>query len=71
MTGGFRVRYVNDVLVEAEWLEAHLHDDGVRVVEINENPAAGLRAGGRAARGAYPRGGSDRVLTLPARAAAQ
>jgi thiosulfate/3-mercaptopyruvate sulfurtransferase len=31
--------YANDVLVEPEWLEQHLHDDSVRIVEVDENPA--------------------------------
>jgi thiosulfate/3-mercaptopyruvate sulfurtransferase len=30
--------YSNDVLVEPEWLEEHLNDDGVRIVEVDENP---------------------------------
>src|SRR4051812_31525603 len=32
-------RYAKDVLVETEWLESHLSDDGIRVVEVDENPA--------------------------------
>jgi len=31
--------YVKDVLVEPEWLEQHLDDDGIRIVEVDENPA--------------------------------
>jgi thiosulfate/3-mercaptopyruvate sulfurtransferase len=31
--------YANDVLVEPEWLEQHLDDDSIRVVEVDENPA--------------------------------
>ena len=31
--------YVKDVLVEPEWLEEHLNDDDIRVVEVDENPA--------------------------------
>jgi thiosulfate/3-mercaptopyruvate sulfurtransferase len=31
--------YANDVLVEPGWLEPHLDDDSVRVVEVDENPA--------------------------------
>jgi 3-mercaptopyruvate sulfurtransferase SseA len=31
--------YANNVLIEPEWLEQHLHDDSVRVVEVDENPA--------------------------------
>jgi thiosulfate/3-mercaptopyruvate sulfurtransferase len=31
--------YAKDVLVEPEWLEAHLNDDSIRIVEVDENPA--------------------------------
>jgi thiosulfate/3-mercaptopyruvate sulfurtransferase len=31
--------YANDVLVEPEWLEEHLQDDSIRIVEVDENPA--------------------------------
>jgi thiosulfate/3-mercaptopyruvate sulfurtransferase len=31
--------YANDVLVEPEWLEEHLKDDSIRIVEVDENPA--------------------------------
>jgi thiosulfate/3-mercaptopyruvate sulfurtransferase len=31
--------YANDVLVEPEWLEQHLEDDAIRIVEVDENPA--------------------------------
>jgi thiosulfate/3-mercaptopyruvate sulfurtransferase len=31
--------YANDVLVEPEWLERHLADDAIRIVEVDENPA--------------------------------
>jgi 3-mercaptopyruvate sulfurtransferase SseA len=31
--------YANDVLVEPEWLERHLDDDSIRIVEVDENPA--------------------------------
>jgi thiosulfate/3-mercaptopyruvate sulfurtransferase len=31
--------YAKDVLVETDWLEAHLSDPGVRIVEVDENPA--------------------------------
>ncbi len=31
--------YAKDVLVEPEWLEQHLNDDSVRIVEVDENPA--------------------------------
>jgi thiosulfate/3-mercaptopyruvate sulfurtransferase len=30
--------YVNDVLVEPAWLEQHLEDPGIRIVEVDENP---------------------------------
>jgi len=30
--------YANDVLVEPEWLEEHLNDDSIRIVEVDENP---------------------------------
>ena len=31
--------YAKDVLVEPEWLEEHLNDENIRVVEVDENPA--------------------------------
>jgi len=31
--------YAKDVLVEPEWLQQHLDDDGIRIVEVDENPA--------------------------------
>jgi thiosulfate/3-mercaptopyruvate sulfurtransferase len=31
--------YAKDVLVETDWLEQHLDDDGIRIVEVDENPA--------------------------------
>ena len=31
--------YAKDVLVETEWLEEHLDDDSIRIVEVDENPA--------------------------------
>ena len=31
--------YANEVLVEPEWLERHLNDDSIRIVEVDENPA--------------------------------
>src|SRR5882724_30713 len=31
--------YANDVLVETDWLEQHLDDDNIRIVEVDENPA--------------------------------
>ena len=31
--------YAKDVLVEPDWLEQHLNDDSMRIVEVDENPA--------------------------------
>ncbi|MBN1527783.1 MAG: sulfurtransferase [Thermoleophilaceae bacterium] len=31
--------YANDVLVDTQWVEDHLSDDSIRVVEVDENPA--------------------------------
>jgi thiosulfate/3-mercaptopyruvate sulfurtransferase len=31
--------YAKDVLVEPAWLEQHLNDEGIRIVEVDENPA--------------------------------
>jgi len=31
--------YAKDVLVEPEWLEQHLNDESIRIVEVDENPA--------------------------------
>jgi thiosulfate/3-mercaptopyruvate sulfurtransferase len=31
--------YAKDVLVEPDWLEQHLKDDSIRIVEVDENPA--------------------------------
>jgi thiosulfate/3-mercaptopyruvate sulfurtransferase len=31
--------YAKDVLVEPDWLEQHLEDESVRIVEVDENPA--------------------------------
>jgi len=31
--------YANDVLVETDWVEQHLDDPGIRIVEVDENPA--------------------------------
>src|SRR2546429_8101595 len=31
--------YTKDVLVDTQWLEDHLDDDSLRVVEVDENPA--------------------------------
>jgi thiosulfate/3-mercaptopyruvate sulfurtransferase len=31
--------YAKDVLVDTEWLEQHLDDENIRIVEVDENPA--------------------------------
>ena len=31
--------YAKDVLVETQWVEDHLDDDTIRIVEVDENPA--------------------------------
>jgi thiosulfate/3-mercaptopyruvate sulfurtransferase len=31
--------YAKDVLVDTQWVENHLNDDSVRIVEVDENPA--------------------------------
>jgi thiosulfate/3-mercaptopyruvate sulfurtransferase len=31
--------YANDVLVDTDWVQEHLDDDSVRIVEVDENPA--------------------------------
>jgi thiosulfate/3-mercaptopyruvate sulfurtransferase len=31
--------YAKDVLVDAQWVEDHLSDDSIRIVEVDENPA--------------------------------
>jgi thiosulfate/3-mercaptopyruvate sulfurtransferase len=31
--------YVKDVLVDTEWVAQHLHDENIRIVEVDENPA--------------------------------
>jgi thiosulfate/3-mercaptopyruvate sulfurtransferase len=31
--------YAKDVLVETDWVEQHLNDDSIRIVEVDENPA--------------------------------
>jgi thiosulfate/3-mercaptopyruvate sulfurtransferase len=31
--------YAKDVLVDTQWVEDHLEDDGIRIVEVDENPA--------------------------------
>src|SRR3954467_179490 len=30
--------YAKDVLVETDWVEQHLDDDSIRIVEVDENP---------------------------------
>jgi thiosulfate/3-mercaptopyruvate sulfurtransferase len=39
MRGGKLTDYAKDVLVETDWVAEHLEDDGVRIVEVDENPA--------------------------------
>jgi thiosulfate/3-mercaptopyruvate sulfurtransferase len=36
--------YANDVLVEADWLQTHLDDERIRIVEVDENPGLYLEA---------------------------
>ena len=31
--------YATDVLVETDWVQQHLNDDSIRIVEVDENPA--------------------------------
>jgi thiosulfate/3-mercaptopyruvate sulfurtransferase len=31
--------YAKDVLVDADWLQGHLNDESIRIVEVDENPA--------------------------------
>jgi thiosulfate/3-mercaptopyruvate sulfurtransferase len=31
--------YANDVLVETDWVQQHLDDESIRIVEVDENPA--------------------------------
>jgi thiosulfate/3-mercaptopyruvate sulfurtransferase len=31
--------YAKDVLVDTQWVEEHLNDDSIRIVEVDENPA--------------------------------
>jgi thiosulfate/3-mercaptopyruvate sulfurtransferase len=31
--------YANDVLVDTQWVQDHLDDDSIRIVEVDENPA--------------------------------
>jgi thiosulfate/3-mercaptopyruvate sulfurtransferase len=38
--GGTAVaEYANDVLVDTQWVENHLNDSSIRIVEVDENPA--------------------------------
>jgi thiosulfate/3-mercaptopyruvate sulfurtransferase len=38
--GGIAVAdYANDVLVDTQWVENHLNDSSIRIVEVDENPA--------------------------------
>ncbi len=36
--------YAKDVLVEPEWLEHHIDDESIRIVEVDENPALYVEA---------------------------
>jgi thiosulfate/3-mercaptopyruvate sulfurtransferase len=36
--------YAKDVLVETQWVEDHLDDDSIRIVEVDENPALYVEA---------------------------
>jgi thiosulfate/3-mercaptopyruvate sulfurtransferase len=36
--------YANDVLVDTQWVEDHLDDDSIRIVEVDENPALYVEA---------------------------
>ena len=36
--------YAKDVLVETSWVEEHLDDDSIRIVEVDENPALSAEA---------------------------
>jgi len=36
--------YAKDVLVETAWVAAHLEDDAIRIVEVDENPALYIEA---------------------------
>ncbi|MEA2427496.1 MAG: thiosulfate/3-mercaptopyruvate sulfurtransferase [Thermoleophilaceae bacterium] len=36
--------YANDVLVETDWVEEHLDDPSIRIVEVDENPALYVEA---------------------------
>src|SRR3954465_2780954 len=31
--------YANDVLVDTQWVQEHLNDENIRIVEVDENPA--------------------------------
>jgi thiosulfate/3-mercaptopyruvate sulfurtransferase len=37
--GSYVADYAKDVLVDTDWVEQHLDDDSVRIVEVDENPA--------------------------------
>src|ERR687897_597658 len=37
--GGSVADYANDVLVDTQWVENHLNDESIRIVEVDENPA--------------------------------
>jgi thiosulfate/3-mercaptopyruvate sulfurtransferase len=37
--GGAVADYAKDVLVDTQWVEDHLDDDSIRIVEVDENPA--------------------------------
>ena len=36
--------YAKDVLVEPDWLQEHLNDEGIRIVEVDENPKLYMEA---------------------------
>src|SRR5688572_9602086 len=36
--------YAKDVLVDTQWVEDHLDDDSIRIVEVDENPALYVEA---------------------------
>ena len=38
-TLGRMADYAKDVLVDTQWVEDHLDDDSIRIVEVDENPA--------------------------------
>jgi thiosulfate/3-mercaptopyruvate sulfurtransferase len=43
-TTGTTAGYANQVLVDPEWLECHLHDESIRVLEVDEDPSVYERA---------------------------